>query len=93
MTLGTVDITLNLPGCRSLKEKRSRLKRLTAEIRREFNVSVAETDKNDLHQTACLGIAVVANDRAYANAVLSKVVERIERQPEVYLQDYRLSVV
>ena len=92
MTLGTMDITLNLPGCRSLKEKRSRLKRLTAEIRREFNVSVAEVDKNDLHQTACLGIAVVANDRAYANAVLSKVVERIERQPELYLQDYRLSV-
>ena len=90
MTLGTLVLQLHIPGCRSLKEKRGILKKLTNLIRKEFNVSVAEVDKNDMHQSAEIGIAVVSNDRSFANAVLSKVVELVERQPDIYLQDYTL---
>ena len=90
MTVGTLELRLHLPGCRSLKEKRSRLKRLSAGLRRDFNVSVAEVGKNDLHQTALLAVAVVSNEAAFANAVLSQVVARVEREATLYLQDYRL---
>lgn len=90
MTLGTVVIQLYIPGCRSLKEKRGILQKLIKQLRNNFNVSVAEVDKNDLHQSAELAIVVVSNDRAFANAVLSKVVNRVEREPACYMQDYTL---
>jgi len=90
MTIATVVLHLHIPGCRSLKEKRGILRKLIAKLRNEFNVSVAEVDKQDLHQTAQLGVAVVSNDRSFANAVLSKVVNRVEREPACYLQDYSL---
>ncbi len=90
MTVGTVELTIHLPGCHSLKEKRSRLRRLMSGLRRDFNVSIAEVDKNDLHQTASLAVAVVSNDTAFANAVLSQVVARVERETTMYLQDHRL---
>ncbi|MCK4771279.1 MAG: DUF503 domain-containing protein [Candidatus Latescibacteria bacterium] len=90
MTLGTVVIQLYIPGCRSLKEKRGILQKLIKQLRNNFNVSVAEVDKNDLHQSAEIAIVVVSNDRAFANAVLSKVVNRVEREPACYMQDYTL---
>ncbi len=90
MTLGTVIIQLHLPGCRSLKEKRAILKRLTSRIRNDFNVSVSEVDKQDFHQSAVIGVAIVSNDRSFANAVLSKIVNRVERESECFMQDYTL---
>ncbi len=86
-------IDLHLPGCRSLKEKRSILKRLTARLRRDFNISVAEVEKQDLLQSARLGVALVSNDRSFANAVLSKVVDTIDREHACYLQDYHLEFI
>ncbi len=93
MTLGTLTIDLYLPGCRSLKEKRGLLRKLISRLQRDFNVSVAEVEKQDLHQSARLGVAVVSTDRAFANRVLSKVVERVERDPSCQLQDYSLELL
>jgi len=93
VTLGTLTIDLYLPGCRSLKEKRGLLRKLISRLQRDFNVSVAEVEKQDLHQSARLGVAVVSTDRAFANRVLSKVVERVERDPSCQLQDYSLELL
>jgi uncharacterized protein YlxP (DUF503 family) len=41
MSIGILTLEIQLPGCKSLKEKRSRLKPLIARLHREFNVSVA----------------------------------------------------
>jgi len=93
VTLGTLSIDLHLPGCRSLKEKRSLLKKLIARLRSDFNVSVAEVDKQDLHQSARLGVAIVCNDRSFANSVLSKIVEKVDRDPSCQLQDHALELL
>ena len=69
------------------------LKKLVSRLQRDFNVSVAEVEKHDLHQSARLGVAVVTTDRAFANRVLSKVVERVERDPSCQLQDYSLELL
>jgi uncharacterized protein YlxP (DUF503 family) len=88
MHVSTLQLQLHIPGCRSLKEKRRHLRPLLNRLRRDFNISVAEVDKQDLHQTAALGVASVGNDRAFLNAVLAKVVERVERESALYLQDW-----
>jgi uncharacterized protein YlxP (DUF503 family) len=53
-------VELRIPDAHSLKEKRGRLKAVTADLKRRFGVSVAEVDHQDLWQRATLGIAVVA---------------------------------
>ncbi|MCJ7708279.1 MAG: DUF503 domain-containing protein, partial [Anaerolineales bacterium] len=42
MHVGALTLELRLPGCSSLKQKRSRLKPLLAALHREFNLSAAE---------------------------------------------------
>ena len=90
MVVGLLEIDLYLPECTSLKEKRGILKSLKDRVRSRFNVSIAETDNNDLWQRAQLGIAVITNHSYLANEVLSKVIKFIELERRVQLINYRL---
>ncbi|MBN1936489.1 MAG: DUF503 domain-containing protein [Anaerolineae bacterium] len=84
MVIGACTIKLYMPTTHSLKEKRSVVKSVTARVSREFNVSIAEVDYQDVWQTALLGIATVSNDVAYAHGVLERVVQWIEsNRPDV----------
>ncbi|MBU8933129.1 MAG: DUF503 domain-containing protein [candidate division Zixibacteria bacterium] len=82
-------IHLDLPMVQSLKEKRRILKSLITRVRNSFNVSVAEVDENDSHRTAVLGMAVVANNSAFADQVTAKVINKIDGFHDVVLADYR----
>ena len=71
-------VTLHLPACRSLKEKRQVVRSLTERLRRQFNVAVAEVEEQDTWQTAVLGLVVVSNDGGHAQRQLDRIVESIE---------------
>ena len=62
---------LHLSGCQSLKDKRRIMKSLKDRLHNRFNVSVAETDYQDLWQRAELSCCVVATDKRHAESVLS----------------------
>lgn len=88
MHVVALTVELHIPGCSSLKQKRSRLKPLIARLRREFNVSVAEIDHNDQHQSAIIACVVVSNDARHAQRTLSAVPAWIERnRPDLMLVD------
>jgi len=93
LIVGTVVVDLNLPGINSLKEKRRRLKSLLARIKNKFNVSIAEVDFNDNHRMARLGAAVVSNDTAHADRMISRVVGIINSEPEIIMTDYRVEIL
>ena len=76
--IAALTIYLYLPGCGSLKEKRGRIKPLLARLRREFNVSVAEMDRQDAWQEAVLACAMVANERAHLESALQTVARWVE---------------
>ncbi len=78
MTLGILTLYLHLPGCSSLKEKRSRIKPMLLRLHREFNVSVAEIGEHDVWQNAVIGCALVSNDAAHIQRSLHKIVEWLE---------------
>jgi uncharacterized protein YlxP (DUF503 family) len=61
MIVGIRTWELHLEGCQSLKGKRSVLKPLTAALRRTLNVSVAETNHQDLWQRAEIACAAVGS--------------------------------
>jgi uncharacterized protein YlxP (DUF503 family) len=71
--VGILTIHLHLPGCASLKEKRGRLKPLLNRLHREFNVSVAEMDRQDMWQEAVIACALVNSDRAQIQRSLQRV--------------------
>lgn len=82
MLIVTAKIRLYAPWVHSLKQKRTVRAGLVAQIRAKFNVSVAEVEAQDLHQTIVLGIAGVAANTAQANSILDHVLAFIERRSE-----------
>jgi len=78
MVIGVLTLTLSLPGCRSLKEKRSRLKPLLARLHKEFNVSTAEVEANDVWGTAVVACALVSTASGHAQRRLAKVEAWVE---------------
>jgi uncharacterized protein len=87
MVIGVVVWELQLPGCNSLKEKRSVLKSLKDRLHNQFNVSVAETAYHDEHRRAELTACVASADRAHANSVLSSLDRFIEVAPGLRVGD------
>ena len=71
--IGVLSIQLHLPGCTSLKEKRSRLKPLLARLHKEFNVSAAEMDWQDKWQEAVIACGMVGNDRVHLEQSLQAI--------------------
>jgi uncharacterized protein YlxP (DUF503 family) len=90
--VGTVEFDLYLPGIASLKEKRRKLKPLLSRLQSRFNISAAEVGYNDNLQMAQIGIAVVCNDKKFADQVIAKVVESVRNEPEINMSDYRVEI-
>jgi hypothetical protein len=94
MSVGILTLDIRLPGCASLKEKRSRLKPLLARLHREFNVSAAEIAKNDTWQEAVIACALVSNDAAHTQRALQQVARWVESNwPDVTLTNDRLEII
>jgi uncharacterized protein len=82
VVVGLVVWELHLPGCASLKEKRSVLRSMKDRLHRQFNVSVAETDFQDLLQRAELAACTVSGERRQAESVLSSADRLVEGESE-----------
>jgi uncharacterized protein len=78
MVVGVCRLTLMVSEAHSLKEKRMALRRIKDRTRQKFNVAIAEVGDQDAWQSAVLGFAVVANDRALVASVIDKVLAFIE---------------
>jgi uncharacterized protein YlxP (DUF503 family) len=78
MVVASLTWELSLPGCSSLKEKRSVIRSLRDRLRDKFNVSVAETALQDVHERAEITIALVASDGKMAESVLQKADQLVE---------------
>lgn len=89
MYVGTLSFDLLLGDVRSLKEKRSVVRPIVAELQRKFAVSVAETGDQDLHRRAEIGLAVVSGDTAHLRDVLDRCERMVAGRPEVELLSVR----
>ena len=87
MVVGVAVWGLVLPGCESLKDKRSVLKGLKQRLHNEFNVSVAETAHHDVLQRGELSACVVAVDQPQANRVLSAADRLVESEARARIVD------
>lgn len=85
MWIGGLECDVLLGDVHSLKEKRSVVRPLLAEVRRRFDVSAAEVDHLELHRRAAVGVGLISPDRAHLVEVLDRVERLIAARPEVEL--------
>jgi hypothetical protein len=84
----TLDVLLG--DVRSLKQKRSVVRPLVAELRRRYpGVAIAETGHLDLHRRAEIGVAVVSATAANATEVLDECERLVAGRPEIELLSAR----
>ncbi len=94
MTVGLLTVHARLPGCTSLKQKRSLIKPLLARLHREFNVSAAENGLNDHWQQTIILCALASNDGSYAQKALQTVLSFIEEHyPNLEIIDHRIEII
>ena len=89
MFTGTLALDLLVGDVHSLKEKRSVVRPIVAELRRRYAVSAAEAGHLDLHGRALVGVAVVAADRAHCVEVLDACERLVAGRPEIELLSSR----
>jgi uncharacterized protein YlxP (DUF503 family) len=89
MWVGALEFDLLLGDVHSLKEKRALVRPLIADVRRRFDLSVAEVDHLELHRRAGVGVAAVSADRAHLVDVLDAVERLVAFRPEIELLSVR----
>jgi uncharacterized protein len=93
VVVGTLTADLLLGDVHSLKEKRSLVRPIVAELRRRFEVSAAETGALELHRRAELAVAVVASTHAHVVEVLDGCERQLAGHPEIELLGVRRRVL
>ena len=92
--VGILTIHLHLPGCTSLKEKRSLIKPFISRLHREFNISAAEMDAQDAWQQAVIGCGMVGNDTAHLEQSLQAVIRWVEGNwPDGDVIEQRIEII
>lgn len=82
MIIGVLTVDLRIGYSRSLKEKRSVIKKLTERTRQKFNVSVAEVGHQDDWKLSTLGVVCVSNETLHVHRILEAVSSFIEENLE-----------
>jgi uncharacterized protein YlxP (DUF503 family) len=89
MYVGSLSLDLLLGGVRSLKEKRSVVRPVVAELRRRFAVSAAEVEYPHLYRRTVIGVAVVSGNATHCKEVLDACERLVAGRPEVELLSAR----
>lgn len=93
MYVGALELDILLGDVHSLKQKRSVVRPVIAELRRKYEVSVAEAGHLDLHRRALIGVAVVAADTAHVREVLESCERLVAGRAELELLSARQRVI
>jgi uncharacterized protein YlxP (DUF503 family) len=93
MVVGVCKFLVSMPGTRTLKEKRARLRPLLHGLANQHRVSVAEVDLMDVPDQAVIGFALVSNDRRLVNSVIDKIMAQVETLAEVLVMEHDFEIV
>jgi uncharacterized protein YlxP (DUF503 family) len=85
MWIGWLEFDVLLGDVHSLKQKRSAVRPVVAELQRRFKVAAAETGAHHLYRRAGIGVATVSADRAHAVEVLDAAERLVAARPEMEL--------
>jgi uncharacterized protein YlxP (DUF503 family) len=91
--VGALELDILLGDVHSLKQKRSAVRPVIAELRRRFEVSAAEAGHMELHRRALIGVAAVAPDAEHVRDLLDACERLVAGRPELQLLSARHRLV
>lgn len=83
--VAVLKIRLYAPWVHSLKEKRMVVKSLLAKIQNRFQVSAAEAEDQDVHQSIVIGAAAIVPHSAQADSMMDRIVELVEQSTDAQI--------
>ncbi len=89
MWIGWIEFDVLLGDVHSLKQKRSIVRPILAELRRATEASVAEVGAHDLHRRVEFGVAVAGSAADRITDVLDRAERLVAAHPEVTLLSAR----
>ena len=89
MKLTLVEIEFSLPGCRSLKEKRARLRGIRDRYGKLTNVALCESDYQNVHDRSLWSFAVVGTDAKSVDQTIDRLQESIEEVVDAVVAENR----
>ncbi len=92
MFVGVARLVLQIPGARSLKDRRRVVKSLKDRLRARLPVTVAEVGDVERYQLATLGVAVVSGDSDRCREVLGRVRSQAGQAADAVLADVRSEI-
>ena len=82
MKVAVMKLKLYAPWVHSLKEKRMVVKSILAKIRNKFQISAAEVEDQDIHQSIVIGVAAIVPHSAQADRVMDEILQFTEENTE-----------
>ena len=82
MKILLITITLQAPWTHSLKEKRAVVKSLIHKAKNKFNISIAETNTQDIHQTITISVASISSDSSQSDRIYEEMIRCIENSTD-----------
>jgi uncharacterized protein YlxP (DUF503 family) len=93
MYAGVLELDVLFGDVGSLKAKRSLVRPLVAQLRRRFEVAVAETGHLGLHRRALIGVSCVAADAGHVTELLDRCERLVSAHPELELLSARHRII
>ncbi len=93
MVAGILKITVRIGGMTSLKDKRRVIKSLLEKIKAKFNISAAETGRQDEWNICEMGFSCVSNQTPHADSMLSAIFRFIEYDARVEIIDSHSEII
>lgn len=93
MKILSLKMKLYAPWVHSLKEKRMIVKSILGKVNNKFNVSTAEVDAQDIHQTIVIGIAAIVAHQSQADSMMDDIIRFIEMNTEAEILEYEAEVL
>lgn len=92
MFVGVARVVLQIPGARSLKDRRQVVKSFKDKVKSRLGISAAEVGETEKLQLATLGVSVVSNDPGVCHELLASVRSMAESLSDALLADIRTEV-
>jgi uncharacterized protein YlxP (DUF503 family) len=89
MFVGVARIVVQIPGARSLKDRRAVVRSFKDRVRSRLRISVAEIGDAERWQIATFGVAVVSPDRARCEELVRSAVSLARSLSDAVVADVR----
>jgi hypothetical protein len=93
MFVGVLRLTFQIPGARSLKDRRRVVRSFRDRVQARTRAAIAEVGGSDEYQRAVFGVAVVANEAARCDELLSVVASMAATVRDAILTDRSTEII